>query len=150
MYYTKPKILLVKRIYDPIGWIISLWTKCRWHHAVWIINNDFIFDFNSNGRYIEDKNKYNGFWYRTKEIKLTLTLSQVMLIQKFISSYEGNKHKRDLYHCFILYAFKSLFPNDKNTCSSMIARACAQVGLFFSYEKDPCHITPAEIEKWSR
>jgi len=147
---TNSHIILIKYKYDIIALIIRLWTHSNFNHCAWILNDYLILESSRKGIIISSINKYNSWLYETYSFEIpNLTIEQ----KHTINSYLLNQIKSLNYFKRLLSFLKVPFKKynvTTPTCSGLIALACSQVQILFSFNKHPLLVTPEDIYKFSQ
>jgi len=139
-------ILLVHYKYDPIAWLIRLFTHSYWNHVAWIIDENRIIESKRNGIRLTSVDTYdNRFLYKTKILKIkNLSIFQEDIIVKELLNSQFKKGYLKRILSFILIGLKLDRDLPRETCSGFIALACAKGGIYFANKK-PSYITPEDI-----
>jgi hypothetical protein len=143
-------ILLVHYRFDPIAYLIRLYSKSFYNHCAWILNNHLIIESTRGGIQINSIHKYdNKFLYKTLFVKLPILTDYN---KQQINNYLLNKII-SINYLLRLFSFICIFfrLNRKliaPTCSNIIASAFATIGICFNYKKDTTFITPEDIYQY--
>lgn len=142
----KGDILLVKYIYDPIGWLIRRATHGKWNHVAWAINEYSIIEVKRSGVLVSPITKYlDKRYYRYKLVRIK-NIEQKKL-DRAINYALKKKCKRNylkLWVSFLMVLFKSKAQLPRPTCSGFIAEELAKVNWYFNGKKSSL-ITPQNI-----
>ena len=147
MVPTMNHILLINTKFDPVAWLIRLWTHSQYNHCAWILNSHLIVESTRGGIKINHINKYrNPLLYRTKKIYIKqLSNIDKKLINNLLTNQVHSVSYIKRFFVFILVALK-IHPKSKiPTCSSFIASACSKLGIYFNESKPLEFITPEDI-----
>ena len=142
----KGDILLVKYIYDPIGWLIRRATHGKWNHVAWALNEYIIVEAKRKGILVSPVTKYLDKRYfkykliRIKDINEKKLDRAVTYALKRKRKYSYLK----LWISFLMVLFKSDKSLPRPTCSGLIAESLAKVNWYFSSKK-PSLITPQNM-----
>ncbi len=140
-------ILLIKRKYDPIGWIIRWVTNSKYNHACLAISKKHIMDIRA--KTIEEivyKERYLNDKFEVKLVRLEeLKPFDELLIIRYIT----NQKKRYTYLSWLISIILIFFGQKplRPTCSGLIAEAFAITGFHFNFYKKPYEISPEDINK---
>lgn len=142
----RDNILLVHYRFDPIAWLIRLFTHSYWNHTAFIIDDRNIIESKRKGIRINWADAYdNKFLYKTKILKIkNLSIFQEDIILKALLNYPFKKGylKRLLSFIYLWRRLDKKLPRE--TCSGFIAECCAKGGIYFCNKK-PSYITPEDI-----
>lgn len=142
----KGDILLIQNFFDPVGWIISLCSKYRYHHVAWAINDHELIELKAVGKrkvllscYL-NKPYYHCKLIRIKNI-LPCQLNEVIRRAKkakFSYSYTSSLIN------FILIKLKITKELPRLSCSGFISLFLSQMSFYFC-SKGPKFVTPKDI-----
>jgi hypothetical protein len=142
----KAQLIFIHYYFDPIAWLIQLFTHSFWNHVGWVYNNQII-ESKRDGIIISPISKYNHKWlYKTKILMLqNYTLEKQKIIETYLLQQVTTKTS---YFChfktFLGVILKRPSFITKKTCSGLIAHALAKAGYIFSL-KPLDFITPQDI-----
>ena len=144
----KGDILLIKYYFDPMGWIIRLFTHCQWNHVAWFTNDKELIELKAVGKRKVLLSRYlNKYLYKCKVVRI-----------KNIDNYRLNeavkRAKKSQFNYpyasaiinFILIKLKITKELSRLSCSGFIAYYLSQVGFYFNGENS-WFVTPKDIEE---
>jgi len=141
-------ILLIKYKYDPIGWIIRKFTKSKWNHIAWALNNSYIIEANGSGIIISSIRKFqNKKLYDIKLIRIkNISKFNIQKVTKDLVS----QTKRWRYATFLYSYILTILGSKKcpcKSCSWFITEALNKINYTIS-KKNIKYITPEDYNKF--
>jgi uncharacterized protein YycO len=140
-------ILLVKAKMDPVGWIIRRFTHSKWNHCAWFLDKDNIIEARGRGIIISSASRYihnKAFKYKIVRLQNISSTDLKKAMNWAIEKQEHSNWFKWLW-CIILIFFDQNKPLPRQTCSGLIAESLAKVDFYFKQGKNPCRITPEDI-----
>ena len=63
-------ILLIQYRFDPVAWLIRIFTRCKYNHVAWAINNEYLVELKARGKRTVHISHYrNSWWYNYKLVR---------------------------------------------------------------------------------
>ena len=143
----KGDILLVKYLYDPIGFLIRKGTGGNFNHVAWAINNRELIEVKAEGKKTTPLKHYLNKWlYKVKLIRI----KNILPCKLNEALRRANKAQFDYPYSsaiinFILIKLKITKKLPRLSCSGFIAYYLAQAGFYFDGIRT-WFITPKDIE----
>lgn len=142
----KGDILLINISYDPAGWLIKYFTKSKYNHAAWALNEYSFIHSTGRGIRIDTLSKYlNNKWFNVKVLRLkNLNKKQINKTSKLLVEQRCKVAYWKFFISFFLVAFglKGLVQN----CSNMIFNAMTKAGYTLT-KKNNKYIVPEDFNK---
>lgn len=146
----KGDILLIHCPLDPIAGIISLVTKSKWTHTVWILDKKHILESRSSGVEINPISKYLGkkWLYQYKIVRLKG--QKTVKIKKAIRYGLKLKKKRGYFR--FIWSLLQIGLNRRTqeshlSCSGFVSYCLSKVTIYLHKRKDPLDVTPGDISR---
>ena len=145
----KGDILLVANRFDPISYLIKYFTRSKWSHATWLLDENTILESRTSGVVITPIKKYlNKRIYKTKLLRLKgIKKKKLDKAIKIGLKYDRGRTYIKFLWILILIGCGYVRRRPIMSCSGMIANCLSQVGFYFKKYKNPLLITPAEIDQ---
>ncbi|KKM94779.1 hypothetical protein LCGC14_1194910 [marine sediment metagenome] len=142
-------ILLIKRKYDPIGWIIQWATGGKYNHACIAVSKDHILDIRAKKiEEIVHKSRYLNDRFEVKLVRW-FGFRKLQDMDMYVIRYICNQKKKYTYLSWLISIILILFKKKplRSTCSGLIAEAFSILGINFNDNKEPYEISPEDINK---
>jgi len=127
-------ILLIKYLFDPLGWVVQAFIGSDWNHSALVINNKYIFDCTSDGNRIKTIKHYkNKFLYNIKLIRfITLTPQEEINLYEEMLKLNLKKKAGDTLFLISLIQVGLKKKPLVNTCSGTVAYLFKKIGITIS------------------
>jgi len=140
-------ILLIHYKYDPIAWLIRIFTNSYWNHTAWFYDTRYIIEVKKNGVRIDWYFEYsNNKLYDTQLLRIKdLTKKDNDRILHYLLNTKPKFNFFSRLFSYILIGLKYNKSFITATCSGFIAQALATCNIYFIPNKKTKFITPEDI-----
>jgi len=141
-------ILLIKYRWDfPIGFLIRKFTKSKFNHVAWAINDHELIELKATGKQRILLSHYLNRWlYKCKAVRLLLDNCKLEKALKRAEKAQFSYPYSSAIINFILIKLKITDDLPRLSCSGFIAYYLSQVGFYFN-GGNTWFVTPKDIEK---
>ena len=145
-------ILMVTSKFDPLSWLIMLFTKSRFTHTVWIIDKKWCLESVGRGvkkspltKYLSNKGKFR---YKCRLFRLRGHHNKKIrqAIRYGLKLRKSRKYSTFIWS-LILIGLGRRTQTTHFSCSGFVAYCYSKVGIFLNKTKDPLDIVPGDIPK---
>ena len=123
-------ILLIKRKYCPIGWLIRKFWKSEYNHTAWAINEEIVLEMGATGNRLRPIKKYLNQYYKIRVLRPTYP--DKLLLEK-VQYFMTNAEFKYSYLSFVIMGIQMVLGQHhkikRSFCAKFVADGLRYCGI---------------------